>query len=561
MSNNDIKYFIYVRKSTESDGRQVLSIPGQIDDTLLLKKRENLTVIETLADSHSAKIPFNRPTYSNMIKRIKRGEASGIIVWHIDRLARNHLEWGELMHLLQTGVIKSIWTMNREYQSQDSALLIGLEASMATQYSVDLGRRVYNGLHRKAAAGIPPFPAPFGYINTKLPISGTNSIVPDRKRWKIMRKAFELMLTGQYTIAQIAHIMNHDFNFRTRDTKNRSGKPMCTSVLHRAFINPFYYGYFYYTGTLYKGTYTPLITVEEYNTIQELLGRKDKSKPLNHEFAFTGFIKCSCGLSVTASRKLKVIKSTGAYKTYTFYHCTKRKGAKLCPEKAYTTEASIEAIIIAELEKIQLTPLWKDWAFETVKEDYHDELDKHQSLLNTTKAHERKLLQELDTLLDLRIENQLSDERYKEKKAEREFETLRVREKIKRIETNVNDWIRQVKDKLDFAENAIEKFKTGNEKAKKEICQDLGWNWVLHDKNLLFTRHEWFSDLEYLKNYYEGKKDRLEPIKTFEKYKESEYFEGARPYLSRLRDDIRTKKKIITTTHRTIIPPKFEESI
>jgi len=102
-----------------------------------------------------------------MIKRLKKGEASGIIVWKIDRLARNHLEGGELIHLLQTGVIKSIFTPNREYQSRDSALLISLEASMASQYSVDLAENVKRGLSKKVAMGQPPYIAPIGYLNTK----------------------------------------------------------------------------------------------------------------------------------------------------------------------------------------------------------------------------------------------------------------------------------------------------------------------------------------------------------------------------------------------------------
>ena len=267
MDKEKINYFIYARKSTEGEDRQSLSIPSQVEDVLKIQARERSTVIDTITDSGSAKIPYNRPAYSDMLKRIKKGEASGIIVWKIDRLARNHLEWGELMHLLQTGVIRSIWTMHREYQSSDSALLISLEASMATQFSVDLSEIVKRGLHKKVAMGQPPLIARVGYLNTKLNEHGSNSIIVDPKRWPLMRKAFDLMMTRQYTMAQIAEVLNNEHNFRTRASKKRPGAPLAISVLHRAFSDPFYSGYFYYMGKLHKGSYKPMITLEEFDTI------------------------------------------------------------------------------------------------------------------------------------------------------------------------------------------------------------------------------------------------------------------------------------------------------
>ncbi|MEO6520598.1 MAG: recombinase family protein [Mucilaginibacter sp.] len=430
MNTEKITYFIYARKSTEGEDRQSLSISSQIEDISRLQTQQGLRVTETITDSASAKIPFNRPAYASMIKRIKKGEAGGIIVWKIDRLARNHLEWGELMHLLQTGVIKSIWTMHREYLSSDSALLISLEASMATQFSVDLSEIVKRGLRKKVSLGQPPIIAPTGYLNTKHNDHGSNSIIVDPKRWPLMRKAFDLMLTGQYTVGQVAAILNDGYNFRSRSTKKRMGKPLATSVLYRSIIDPFYTGYFNYKGELHKGMYKPMITLEEFDTIQVILGRKEKPKPHKHDFAFTGFIRCGCcGCAITASRKLKKLQTTGEYKDYTFYHCTKRKGAATCADKRYTTEKEMLALIEEELQNIALVPRWKSWAAETVKADNEDELQKQQKLLKSIGDYEQKLLSELDNLLDLRISNELSDEQYNQKKAERRHQLIRVQEK------------------------------------------------------------------------------------------------------------------------------------
>ncbi len=542
MNTNEIKYFIYARKSTEGEDRQSLSIPSQIEDDLKIQQSEKLAVIETITDSASAKVPFNRPNYSAMIKRIKKGEASGIIAWKIDRLARNHLEWGELMHLLQTGVIKSIWTAQREYKSGDSALLISLEASMATQFSVDLSDIVKRGLTKKVAMGQPPLFAPVGYMNTKLNEHGANSIVIDPKRWKLIRKAFDLVLTRQYTTVQIAAILNTEFNFRTRISKMRGGKPLNVSVLQHVFNDPFYTGYFYYKGVLHKGSYKPMITLEEFDTIQEIFGRKGRPKKQKHDFAFTGFIRCgSCGCAVTASKKIKKLQSTGKYKTYTFYHCTKRKGSAACKDKRYTTVQEIEGMIVDELQKLALNATWKTWVFETIKGDYDDELEKHKDTLKNVHQLEQKLLDELDNLLDLRISNVLNHDTYEQKRAERQAQLIRVQERYKQTEQNVNDWIEQVKEKLDFAENASQKFKTGAQKLQKSICEYIGWNWTLTGNKLTFTKHEWFSDIENLKSHYEEKKEQLEPIKTFEEYSQTTSYNYVQTVGCSLRLNSRTK--------------------
>jgi site-specific DNA recombinase len=542
MDKEKINYFIYARKSTEGEDRQSLSIPSQIEDDVKIQARERLTVCDTITDSASAKIPFNRTGYLSMIKRIKTGEASGIIVWKIDRLARNHLEWGELMHLLQAGVIKSIWTMHREYRSEDSALLISLEASMATQYSVDLSEVVKRGLERKIKMGQPPLIARIGYLNTKLNEHGSNSIIVDEARWPIMRKAFDMMLTGQYTMAHIVSVLNNEYQFRTRPSRNRPGAPLALSMLHRAFTDPFYTGYFKYKGKLHKGSYRPMISLEEFDTIQEVLGRKKKQKPKKHQFSFTGLIKCgSCGGAITATQKTKEIKSTGTYKTYVFYHCTKRKREAVCMEKHYTKHNELEAMISGELIKIALLPEWREWAIETAKLQYEDELAKQEAVLKAASDYEQKLRSEIDTLLDLRISNDISDQQYQEKKALREAQLIRVQERQRRLKGNINDWINQLSNLLNSVGDAEKMFKTGEPKLQKEICELIGWNWILQGRNLTFTKQKWFYSIEKLKGVYEQENVRLEPTKTFMEYRKTASFRASIPYLCGIRDAIRTE--------------------
>jgi site-specific DNA recombinase len=84
-------YFIYARKSTDIEDKQVRSIDAQLAELREFATREGLTVIAELIEKQFAKKP-GRPIFNEMVSRIEAGEASGILAWHPDRLARNSMD-------------------------------------------------------------------------------------------------------------------------------------------------------------------------------------------------------------------------------------------------------------------------------------------------------------------------------------------------------------------------------------------------------------------------------------------------------------------------------------
>ena len=93
------KFFLYVRKSTDTEERQVRSIEDQTAELKELAKKENLEIAKIFIEKQTAKEP-GRPIFNEMLSRIEKNEAEGILAWHPDRLARNSVDGGKIIWLL-----------------------------------------------------------------------------------------------------------------------------------------------------------------------------------------------------------------------------------------------------------------------------------------------------------------------------------------------------------------------------------------------------------------------------------------------------------------------------
>src|SRR3989338_2498104 len=187
-----MRYFLYARKSTDVEDKQVLSIEAQLAELRVLAKRDGLEIAQELVEKRSAKMP-GRPVFEEMLMRVERGEAQGILCWKIDRLSRNPVDSGRISWLLQEATIGKIITHERVYIPHDNVLLMSVEFGMANQYVRDLSANVARGLRAKARRGVYPSIAPLGYRNDVR----TRSIVVDKKKAQIIRAAFELYAQGK----------------------------------------------------------------------------------------------------------------------------------------------------------------------------------------------------------------------------------------------------------------------------------------------------------------------------------------------------------------------------
>ena len=97
--NMQLVYYIYVRKSTDVEDKQILSVEAQIVELRKYAADNNMQIAGVIIEKQSAKTP-GRKKFNAMMKDIKAGKANGIISWHPDRLARNSVDGGHIIYLL-----------------------------------------------------------------------------------------------------------------------------------------------------------------------------------------------------------------------------------------------------------------------------------------------------------------------------------------------------------------------------------------------------------------------------------------------------------------------------
>ena len=468
-----MKYFIYCRKSSEAEDRQVLSIESQISE--LRSKFEaagDIEIVEVLEEACSAKAP-GRPVFDAMLKRIEQGEASGIIAWHPDRLARNSIDGGRIIYLLDGGKLTDLKFSTFTFENNPQGkFMLSIIFGYSKYYVDNLSENVKRGNRTKIANGWRPNCAPIGYLNK----FDDKTIIQDPEHAPHIRRMFELMLTGAYTAAEVRRIANEEWGYRTPKKRRSGGVPLGNGVFYKILANPFYAGQIRWKGQLYPGKHEPIVSVEEFDRVQTLMGRPLIRKPQKYRHAYTGLMRCGeCGLAVTAEHKT----NRQGHK-YIYYHCTRRH--RHCKQPSIEVKL-LEAQIRAFLTNVYLPDRLYQWVQEKLNRtpaDHEKQRVQQQSRLDQSIV---ETTAQLSNLTDLRVRELIDDAEFSLKRAGLQQSLLKLQGQ--RQKTDQGDPALEPEKWIGlFSNRAISWFDAGSTEVRRMILQIVSSNLSLKDKIL-----------------------------------------------------------------------------
>lgn len=466
----------------------MLSIESQRDELKRYSARENLTVVAVMEEARSAKSP-GRAVFNELLKRVERGEADGILAWHPDRLARNALDGGMIIHLLDTGKLTSLRfpTYTFENTSQGKFML-AIMFGQSKYYVDSLSENVRRGNRAKRERGWLPSCAPIGYLNVQAD-TGEKIIAPDPLRFPLVKELWNLFLSGGFSVAELHEIAEHRLALRTPQRKRIGGNPLSVSGLYRIFSNPFFAGQIAYGGQWFPGKHEAMVTVAQFERAQELLGKCTRPRPKARRFAYTGLIQCGyCGASVTAEEK---VNRHGSH--YVYYHCTHRKSGVQCREPVIE-EMRLQDEIVAFLRRIHINSGELDQALAAIEA----ERKKERMSANEVKESIEKAIEasrrNLDNLTKLRYRELIGDEEFIRQRAELVQKEAALNQRLH--ETNADRWIEPSRNLFLFSNRAIFWLTHGGIDEKRLILATVGSNPSLRSKKLNINARNPFTVLD-----------------------------------------------------------------
>lgn len=506
---NALKYFAYIRKSSDREDAQTLSIEAQTRNLKEFAKNANVDVVEFFVESASA-YKIGRPKFNEMLDRIQKGEASGILVYHLTRIARNSFDGGRVIYLMDEGLIREIRTPEKAYSDTigDDKFMMQIHFAMAKKSSDDTSQFVKRDIQSKLLKGEYPLSVPLGYLNldrfgriTGLRYDNEKQVLlektakeedrklrrvePDPILAPILESIFSLYSTGAYSIDEIRR---KSFGMGLRGQRNDT--MLSKATLQRIFSNPLYYGAMQWGDKIYQPedlphetAHKPIVSKVLFQKVQDILHNKSKPRKQVHHHAYTCLMRCGeCGGMITAELQKGIV----------YYRCTKKKwGFNIKCSQPYIREEDLEAQMQSELQAHVVPKNFIQWALETLNRNNDSEDQKTRAILAQQRKQVSQIEAQLSRLLKLKISpnnadnDLLSDEEYLAQKKTLLEEKRILQEKTADTEQGASNWFERCEQFFDFAVDIEEKWIHGTQEERKTTFMILfGSNAVLKDRKL-----------------------------------------------------------------------------
>lgn len=425
---------IYARYSSHSQTEQ--SIEGQLHDCYAFAERCGYNVVGEYIDRAITGKTDDRPDFQRMINDAEKRQFKFVIVWKLDRFARNRYDSAIYKRILKKYGIRVVSVMENITDSPEGIILEGLLESMAEYYSANLSENIKRGQKASISKGwFCGGAIPFGYQLQD------HKLVPDEKTAPLVRELYTRYAAGD-TLADIAA------SFNERGFRTRQNHLFTVGTFDRIIPNPAHIGEYTYCGEIVPGLATPLIDQALYDRAVARRNTNRRAPAANRtkiDFLLQGKLFCGyCGAPMCGDS----CTSKSGERHY-YYSCSARKHKRNDCKKAREKKDFLEWYVCEQTVQYVLDPQRIDHIASTIVTLHNAEID--DTLVVETEQRVRRLDDELNALVDKliivpkesagRIGERMKQLELQRMEAETELSKLRILQKVRMTEKEVTAWL------------------------------------------------------------------------------------------------------------------------
>lgn len=445
---------IYARYSCHSQTEQ--SIEGQLRDCYEYARRNELNIVGEYIDRAISGSTDDRPSFQRMIDDAPRRQFDRILVWKLDRFARNRYDSAMYKHRLKQYGVRVISVMENVGEGDESILLEALLEASAEYYSLDLRKKIKRGQRENIAKGrFCGGTIPYGYKSLD------GKLVIDEEKAPVVRYVFEQYAAG-VPMKRIIDALNR------RGVRGSRGGKLHYNTFSRVLVNPCYIGKYRYNGETVPGLSQPMIDEETFERAQLMVARNGRAPAANKaivRYMLQGKAFCGhCGANMVGECGRSRHGST-----YHYYTCSARKKQHTC-NKRNEKKTEIEQYVIRQTLEYVLSDAQADRIAKAIVAQYEKEFANSKSveLEKAIHQYERALDKLVDALIDApkvahqRIYEKMETIEAQKTVAENDLIKLRIAEDRRPSEADVRAWLKSFSSgdpsDPDFCQNIIETF-------------------------------------------------------------------------------------------------------
>ena len=376
---------IYARYS--SDSQREASIEGQLRDCKDYAEKNGITVVGTYIDrAYSAKTD-DRPDFQRMIKDSAKKIFDVVLVWKLDRFARNRFDAVNYKYQLEKNGVHLVSAMEPISQGPEGIMVESMLIGMAEYYSAELALKVARGerenaLQCKYNGGVVPLGFTIGKEDRLYHI--------DPETAPIVQEIFTRYADGEPG-EKIAASLNE------RGLRTRTGKPFVKNSFFQIFRNRRYIGEYRYKDIVTPGGIPAIVDQDLFDRVQQRFeqNRIAHGRPAKEDVSYLLTTKLFCGKCGTLMGGESGTSHMG--NTYYYYKCgnAKRHGKAHCDLKAIRKEP-LERFVVDTAIKV----IFSDEIIERLIDLVMDAQQKENTRLPVLKEQLRDTEKRLANLLE-----------------------------------------------------------------------------------------------------------------------------------------------------------------